>query len=388
LVTRGAEERTHRPRTTGTLEDPVSARLTDLAVPQQAVAPTTEQAAVPGVPLEPADLRARQMQLLADCDLLDVPEDAELDAITRLASRVTGFPITMINLLETERTCQATSFGIPRTDVGRDTSLCNRASLIGGVVTSQDCTTDLRFADLPWVDGRWAHVRRYGSAPLVIDGLTIGTLCIFDQEPGPALDDTDQENLADLASVVVALLERRRHNRRLEAAREQLRRAATHDELTGLPNRTLLMDRLQVALASAERSGQPAALLFCDLDGFKAVNDTHGHDAGDAVLAATAGRLRAAVRTSDTVARLGGDEFVILCPAAGSAADVEVISRRLRAAVSAPVRAGGLEHRVGISVGSAFSRAGQSAQALLAAADAQMYAAKRRRARVADAGEP
>jgi PAS domain S-box-containing protein len=111
----------------------------------------------------------------------------------------------------------------------------------------------------------------------------------------------------------VAMFDDISEHRRIE---DELRRQAMHDPLTGLPNRTLLMDRLQHALAHSRRTGELIALLFLDLDGFKKINDRHGHTAGDAVLVEVAQRLTAETRDSDTLARLGGDEFVVLCEGA------------------------------------------------------------------------
>ena len=171
--------------------------------------------------------------------------------------------------------------------------------------------------------------------------------------------------------------ERRRAEQDLRELTAVLAERAVRDPLTGLANRTLVEERLRGTLARDARTGGTTGLLFLDLDGFKAVNDVHGHAVGDDVLRAVAGRLTAAVRPSDTVARLGGDEFVVL--AEGATADgLDALVRRLRHAVTRPVKVGTLSLQVGVSVGLAASTGGETdAATLLASADSAMYSVKR-----------
>jgi diguanylate cyclase (GGDEF)-like protein len=165
------------------------------------------------------------------------------------------------------------------------------------------------------------------------------------------------------------------------AMEERLRTAALHDGLTGLPNRSLLADRLEQALLEARRSGTRIAVLYCDLDGFKSVNDGFGHTTGDQVLVAAAARLSATLRPGDTVARLGGDEFVLMCPRVEDAADAAVIAERVTAAMAAPVPTPAGDQQVGISVGLVLSQPDSTPETLLTAADEAMYAVKRHRQR-------
>jgi diguanylate cyclase (GGDEF)-like protein/PAS domain S-box-containing protein len=159
------------------------------------------------------------------------------------------------------------------------------------------------------------------------------------------------------------------------AATTALDHRASHDQLTGLPNRTLLLERADAALQRAEWNRGHVALLFCDLDEFKLINDSRGHAAGDAVLVETALRLEQCIRDADTAARLGGDEFVILCEGLSGRTEVENVAQRLIDALTEPMsRAGGITMTV--SIGVAFAEPGITAAELLRNADAAMYLAK------------
>ena len=160
---------------------------------------------------------------------------------------------------------------------------------------------------------------------------------------------------------------------------DQLRHRAFHDTLTGLGNRALFRDRLEHAVTRVRRYGGDLGVLFIDLDGFKTVNDTLGHDAGDRLLTEVSERLQECVRTSDTVARMGGDEFAILLEQAGDAKAARLVASRILAALQLPIELeGGVQTRAGCSIGIATTRPGDvpSAEALLRDADLAMYRAK------------
>ena len=160
-------------------------------------------------------------------------------------------------------------------------------------------------------------------------------------------------------------------------AEEQLKQAAVHDALTGLPNRNSLAARLEHAIVRVNRSGDRLALLFIDLDRFKKVNDTLGHAAGDEVLRQCAGRIRACVREVDTVARLGGDEFVVLLETDVRPDTPGIIGERIRAAFDTPFDWKGTDVRCGASVGvSLYPDHARDPAALLESADAAMYRVK------------
>jgi diguanylate cyclase (GGDEF)-like protein len=192
-------------------------------------------------------------------------------------------------------------------------------------------------------------------------------------------------------ALVLALSLRRRANRAFVRAygqvvaeadmrkrlAEQLRHQAFHDPLTGLPNRALLHDRLQHALARGNRHGGRLAVLLVDLDGFKTVNDTLGHAVGDQLLCLVAERLRDTVRTEDTVARQGGDEFVVLAEELDSPGEATILAERLLDALTVPVPLAGRTLHVNASIGITTASDGVQADDLLRDADVAMYLAKR-----------
>ncbi|MDJ0337799.1 GGDEF domain-containing phosphodiesterase [Cryobacterium sp. PH31-O1] len=160
-------------------------------------------------------------------------------------------------------------------------------------------------------------------------------------------------------------------------AEARVEHQAFHDSLTDLPNRLLLLGRLDDALRAAAQNGRGVGVLFLDLDGFKAVNDTFGHQAGDAVLIEVAARLVSGARTDDTVARIGGDEFVVLCPDIGTTADVAIIAERLQHSLVQPIVFGAATASIDASIGVAFGRGTAEAESLLHEADQAMYLAKK-----------
>lgn len=163
---------------------------------------------------------------------------------------------------------------------------------------------------------------------------------------------------------------------------EQLvRHQAMHDALTGLPNRTLFRERLESAIATANDGGHAFALAYIDIDGFKGVNDSHGHAAGDELLKAIAARMTARTRASDTVARLGGDEFALLLDGTSDAENALARCRALCEVIAEPymldVAGARVPARIGASIGVTLFREGDAYDRLVASADGAMYEAKR-----------
>ncbi len=178
--------------------------------------------------------------------------------------------------------------------------------------------------------------------------------------------------LADFMALALSAADRKQ-------AEEEMRRLANYDHLTGLPNRTLFMDRMEQSLARARRSRHALALLFIDVDRFKSVNDSLGHNVGDQLLYQIGQRLLECVRTSDTVARLGGDEFTVIVEDCQEPQAVTLTCERILSSLAEPILLEGTEVNLGASIGvSMYPADGSTVQALLQNADSAMYKAKER----------
>ena len=160
---------------------------------------------------------------------------------------------------------------------------------------------------------------------------------------------------------------------------ERLTELTLHDPLTGLANRVLFADRLSHAVERSRRARERVAVLFIDFDRFKRVNDSLGHAAGDELLRHAAERMRSAVRPADTIARIGGDEFTVLCEDLGSVNDAAWVADRLSDTLARPFELLGSEMRIGVSIGIAVADRYDTAETVLAKADAAMYRVKKDR---------
>jgi diguanylate cyclase (GGDEF)-like protein/PAS domain S-box-containing protein len=212
----------------------------------------------------------------------------------------------------------------------------------------------------------------------VMEGQVFRTECRFQRPRGltawvmvqaePVFDARQQ--LSGYIGSVTDISDRKRDE-------ERIRRVAYYDQLTRLPNRAFFLEQLERTLASAKRNVRRAALLFCDLDNFKDVNDTLGHDKGDLLLQGIAERLSACIRKGDTLSRLGGDEFVLLLPAVDSSRDAVMVARKIKEQLARPFDLDGNEVYTSPSIGIAFyPDDGDSVNSLLKHADMAMYAAK------------
>ncbi|MEZ4267012.1 MAG: sensor domain-containing diguanylate cyclase [Myxococcota bacterium] len=309
----------------------------------------------------PHNEAARLRALTAAC-LLDTAPEERFDRYTRLARRLFDVPIALVSLVDASRQWFKSRDGLDATETPREISFCGHAILGSDVFVIPDARADARFADNPLVTAA-PDIAFYAGAPVhAPDGSALGTLCIIDRVPRE-FSDEDREALRDLAKMV-------EH----ECAIVQL---ATTDALTGLSNRRGFEALADHSLAMCRRMGAPARLLYFDLDKFKAINDTHGHAAGDRTLRDFAAVLLDTFREVDIIARLGGDEFCVLIVDGGKSA-VAMPVQRFAQAVAAhnttSERPWPLEYSVGTVE---FDPAVHVSVAdLLSEADRRMYDAK------------
>jgi len=257
--------------------------------------------------------------------------------------------------------------------IGPGVGSCGTAAHRGEPVVVADIQTDPLWADFRAL-AALHRLRSCWSMPILSRlGQVLGTFAMYSSAVRVPTDG--DVRLIELAARMAGIaIERRRTD-------ERIRHMAHHDELTGLPNRALLQDRMAQAMAQSRRTGRPLALLLLDLDGFKFVNDSYGHHFGDALLVAVARRLAGVVREGDTVARLGGDEFVLMVVDLESPDDAVKVAQKVEQAMSLPwlvdTRSLHASASIGVSVFSGDSSRGDSdGETLLKHADVAMYRAK------------
>ena len=242
------------------------------------------------------DGESTRLDALRALSLFSASPDERFDRLTRLAKRVFNVPVAKVTLVAPEMVYSISCAGDERTSVPHELSFCVHAIQGDAIMVVPDTLADGRFADNPFVVGD-PHIRFYAGCPLVVNGCRLGTLCLVDETPR----DMTQEDISlmrDLAATVEHEL------------------AALHmaivDGLTGLVNRRGFEELAQNGLNVCLRMQRPASLLYFDLNGFKAINDTFGHAEGDVALRNFASALKRTFRSTDVIGRLGGDEFAVL----------------------------------------------------------------------------
>jgi diguanylate cyclase (GGDEF)-like protein/PAS domain S-box-containing protein len=325
------------------------------------------------------------------------PEDTPDRAPTRTAARPAALSVARIAARANEGQPVALSTH-PAAQARRFASVVEGTTDLVLMVTADGAPLYANAAaqeilDLRPVEGRWPEVDVTEALPAwsrrVLEEEIVPALRVSTSWSGELAVRTPAGEEIPISAVVVAHRDRDgaveyvtaicRDISERKGFEQRLAHQATHDALTGLPNRVLLLDRLAVAMSRRPRHHQPLAVLFCDLDQFKVVNDSLGHDIGDRLLTTVAARLAAVVRPGDTVARFGGDEFVILCDDLGNEDVALSIAERVARVLTEPIDVGARELVVSTSIGIAFHRPDHHRpEDLIRDADAAMYRAKER----------
>ncbi len=312
---------------------------------------------------------SRRLATLHALNILDTAAEERFDRLTRLASKLFDMPMAAVSLLDVNRAWFKSCVGADAASVPRDIAFCNHALSEETVLLVPDMAADPRFSTNPLVINN-PNYRFYVGCPLRMpDGSVMGTLCLLDTRPRH-FSQEDIASLRDLAGMA-------------EQELAALSMAST-DELTGISNRRGFMALGRHALAISQRTQRPAMLMMFDLDQFKQVNDEFGHAEGDQVLKEFATLLVSVFRSSDVIARWGGDEFLVMLSNADQSGWRAALAR-FQDELAAFNRRHARSYQVACSTGTLLIEPQQrkSLSALLAEADALMYAAKQERQRQA-----
>ena len=297
-----------------------------------------------------------------------------LEAVAEAARELIGDELGVVRLVDLDDTSHATIIGVSGADPQRlGEALRQQATEgvgAGAMVERRLVLADAVSGPFP---SRWladlpiAEPTAAMAAPIYERGEVAGSLAVATRRPGRHYEDGDQQALLSLAEHAGLALD---HARALEKAAYE----ALHDSLTALPNRSLFLDRVQLALGRARRTETSVGVVVCDLDGFKTINDSLGPIAGDRLLVAVARRLHDSLRPSDTLARLGGDEFGILLEELSDPSEAARAAARMQTAFESPFQVRDREIFLGVSIGIATGN--REPETLLRDADLAMYRAK------------
>lgn len=309
-----------------------------------------------------AEQSARLAALRNYC-VLDTGRESRFDDLTHLAAIICQTPVSLVSLVDAHRLFFKAGYGLEVREVPYPDFFCGHAIRQRDLFEVPDALLDPRFCSHPLVVDP-PRVRFYAGAPLVTpQDIAVGTLCVIDFAPG-RLPARQGEMLKILARQVIAQLE--------------INLQAMRDPLTGLYNRRQLEESLRRESLRARRGAEPVGVMAIDVDYFKPINDTLGHEAGDAALRAISEQIVRCVREEDITCRAGGEEFVVILPGlaeAGLRERAETVRRTIEQAL---IQAGENSLRLTVSIGLAvFPAHGGDEAAVMRAADAALYRAKR-----------
>ncbi|MFN7101690.1 MAG: diguanylate cyclase domain-containing protein [Pseudorhizobium sp.] len=325
-----------------------------------------------------ADWPLELRRLTAVRSLLDLHfgPTPELAAAAELAQGVFSVARAAVHVLDEDWLRIASQAGLQIDECSSDMAICTRVVQRRELIVIPDLSEHPELRLMPYVTAG-AKLRFYAGVPLELEpGLIVGTFCLL-HDKVKTLTDEDVETLHRFAEVAAALLRLQQANCILRISEENLADAAMRDPLTRFYNRLALEKVVDANLKAQEGRSELLGVLYLDMDGFKAINDTHGHRAGDVTLHTMADRIRQTVRASDVVVRMGGDEFAIFMPDLESRGQLKRVADRLLAQFQEPITLDGKVVQAGASIGGIVaSRGGVDREVLLATVDGAMYEAK------------
>lgn len=322
-----------------------------------------------------------RIKALHDLQILDTPINPIFERITRLTKGIFKVPIVAISIIDRERQWFKSTQGINVCENDLNTSFCAHAILQNDLFIVQDSHKEPRFADNPMVTQE-PYVRFYAGCPIhTTDGFNIGTLCIIDNQPRELSDD-EKVQLKDLATLVQDELQKYKHKYSESEFIKQLdqaKRAKLIDSLTGVWNREGCEINIKEHLILANNSREDFLLAILDIDNFKRVNDTFGHNAGDDVIREVVKRMVMSLDESDVVGRWGGEEFIILANITDSIEKIfDRIDKARESVASEPIVSDENIIPVSVTIGITTCENGQNitSEQLVAQADKALYKGK------------
>lgn len=311
------------------------------------------------MPLKRADEAGRQCAL-DRLGVLDTEPEPEFEKITTLVQTVLNVPIAAVILIDRDRQWFKSIKGLEVSETPRTVAFCDQTIRSSDCYRVENATSHPQFHDNPLVTGP-PHIRAYLGAPLITpDGYALGSLCAIDSRPRIFTEDQERV-LVSFADLVMNQLE--------------LRKMAAVDPLTGVATRRAFVDAMDTAIAEAQKTGTPISLVCLDLDRFKAINDSFGHQVGDAVLSAVGQTLQRECPDTALAGRLGGEELAVLLFDADTFQAID-FAEQLRKTIEAQSLPGWPDIAFTASFGVASWQPDMTAKTWMAAADAALYRAK------------